>query len=265
MRICYQKDLEVLYISFSKTFNGSDVCDVRDISLEFDVCQTKMKVELHTIDGKVVFMKIYEVKWRLKKEIGDHLINDGALKVINTTDSKGFLVFFKQEKYNEWDDRLCIGSKIKGTDIDILFKNHYIVGIAINNARDILLDYSCEKLSKMAKEYENGKIPLKANNDENNNIPLKFDNNKIDWTLLPVHATEQMLKVFMFGEKKYERFNYLAGDGLDTNRLISACIRHLASVLTGEKDDSESNISHIAHAMCNMAMILEIENKRGGR
>ena len=92
-------------------------------------------------------------------------------------------------------------------------------------------------------------------------IALKNDSGKIDWSLLPIEAMEEMLKVFMFGEQKYARFNFR--NGFNSNRLIAAAMRHIAAWQKGEDTDPETGLSHLAHGLCCLSMLLtnKIENK----
>ena len=89
----------------------------------------------------------------------------------------------------------------------------------------------------------------------------KNDDGKVDWSLLPIEAMEDVIRVFMFGEKKYARFNYRLG--FDSNRLVAACMRHLLSWQKGDDLDPETGISHLAHAVCTLLMLRtnEIDGK----
>ena len=84
---------------------------------------------------------------------------------------------------------------------------------------------------------------------------IKYDGDKVDWSLIPKFATEQVLRVFMFGAKKYSRNNYKAG--FNSNRLIAASLRHITSWQDGEDSDPETGISHLAHAVCCLLMLLQ--------
>lgn len=86
------------------------------------------------------------------------------------------------------------------------------------------------------------------------NIALKFDDDKVDWSLLPTEATEEILKVFAFGAKKYERFNFRKG--FKQSRLIAAAFRHLVSHMRGEDIDPESGLRHLGHLGCCVLMLL---------
>lgn len=80
-------------------------------------------------------------------------------------------------------------------------------------------------------------------------IGKKDDNGKTDWSLLPMSTLEGVVKVLMFGEKKYSRDSWQKVDNAK-NRYFSALMRHLVKWLDGEKIDSESGLEHIDHALC---------------
>lgn len=88
---------------------------------------------------------------------------------------------------------------------------------------------------------------------------IKFDQDKIDWSILPIGASEEIIKVFKFGEAKYARGNFLEGDGLEYSRVINSLLRHVHAFMRGEDLDPETGISHIAHAGCNIYMLLTYE------
>lgn len=77
----------------------------------------------------------------------------------------------------------------------------------------------------------------------------KHDQGKPDWSLVPLKAAEEIVKVLTFGAKKYQRDNWVkVPDG--ENRYLAAALRHLAAHQAGERSDSESGESHLAHAAC---------------
>lgn len=84
----------------------------------------------------------------------------------------------------------------------------------------------------------------------------KHDGDKPVMAYLPPYAITQMAEVMTFGAKKYGGFNYLGG--LSYIRLLSACLRHVFSYLGGVDRDPETGLSHIAHAMCCLGMLLEM-------
>ena len=56
----------------------------------------------------------------------------------------------------------------------------------------------------------------------------------------------------MYGEKKYERNNWMK---VDTDRNFSALIRHLTKWADGEDLDQESKLHHLDHALCDLMFI----------
>lgn len=86
----------------------------------------------------------------------------------------------------------------------------------------------------------------------------KFDQNKLDWTLLPWKEVEQVLEILEFGAKKYSRDNWKE---VDSSRYEKAAMRHLVSYVTGEKLDSESGKSHLAHLVCNALFLMWKDKK----
>ena len=84
---------------------------------------------------------------------------------------------------------------------------------------------------------------------------VKFDSGKVDWTLVPFEALEDMVKVLEFGAKKYDRWNWTTGGGFKWTRVAASGMRHLFAWLRGEDTDPESGLSHIAHAQCNLLFL----------
>lgn len=79
-------------------------------------------------------------------------------------------------------------------------------------------------------------------------LGTKFDTEKPDWTLLPIAELEDVVRVLMLGAKKYSPDNWKFV--LPKERYYAACLRHLVAWKAGEKFDSETHITHIAHALC---------------
>lgn len=91
---------------------------------------------------------------------------------------------------------------------------------------------------------------------------IKHDAGKAPLSLIPREALEQEAQVFGFGAKKYGRNNYRLG--MEWSRVIDAALRHVVAFANGEERDSESGMSHLAHARCCLAMLIYYtENKKG--
>jgi len=86
----------------------------------------------------------------------------------------------------------------------------------------------------------------------------KFDSDKPRMDLLPPKAILEVAKVLSFGAQKYDPENWRLLDNLQS-RYTAGALRHIFAHMNGEKDDPESNISHLAHALCCLLFKLEIE------
>lgn len=91
----------------------------------------------------------------------------------------------------------------------------------------------------------------------------RFDEGKDRMELVPVSAIKALAKVFGKGSEKYSDFNWCKG--FPWLQPYASCMRHLTAWWEGEDLDQESGLSHIAHAMANLAMLLEYMEKRKGR
>lgn len=89
---------------------------------------------------------------------------------------------------------------------------------------------------------------------------IKFDDGKLDWSLLPIEPIEEVIKVLMFGAKKYAPGNWKKVDD-HKRRYYNAAIRHLTAWQKGEKFDSETGANHLAHAICCLIFLLGRENE----
>lgn len=89
---------------------------------------------------------------------------------------------------------------------------------------------------------------------------LKHDSDKARWDLQPWDALAEVTDVWTYGAKKYADRNW--EKGFHFGRSFAACMRHLSSWFCGEDNDPETGKSHIAHAICNLLMLLTFV-KRG--
>lgn len=90
----------------------------------------------------------------------------------------------------------------------------------------------------------------------------KFDAGKPPLGLISRTALEEEAKVLAFGAQKYGTHNWRAG--MDFSRLVDAALRHVYAFADGEDCDKETGLSHLAHARCCLAFLLEYEGKRLG-
>lgn len=91
---------------------------------------------------------------------------------------------------------------------------------------------------------------------------IKYDMGKPPLGLISRTALEQEAMVMAFGAKKYGMHNWRKG--MDFSRLADAALRHVYAFLDGEDKDQETGLSHLAHARCCLAFLLEYEGKRIG-
>lgn len=90
----------------------------------------------------------------------------------------------------------------------------------------------------------------------------KFDDGKLDYTLVPFDALDEIVKVLMFGARKYDRDNWKHVDNA-MQRYAAAAFRHLTAHAKGEANDPETGISHLAHAGCCVLFMLSLEKSDG--
>jgi len=88
---------------------------------------------------------------------------------------------------------------------------------------------------------------------------VKHDKGKLRYDLIPPKIWEALAEVFTYGAVKYGENNWRECD--NPQRFIAALYRHLIAWQKGEIYDAESGIHHLAHAMVNVAFLLELEGK----
>lgn len=86
---------------------------------------------------------------------------------------------------------------------------------------------------------------------------MKADGNKLRYDLLPAQPLEDLVKILTFGAQKYKDRNWEGG--MKWSRPFGACMRHLWAWWGGEDKDSDSGLSHLAHAACNLFFLMEFE------
>lgn len=89
---------------------------------------------------------------------------------------------------------------------------------------------------------------------------IKYDGDKPDFSLLPTGPLEDLVRVYMFGCRKYEKDNWRRG--FDFSRIWAAAQRHMLAWKEGEDIDPESAINHLAHAMWGMMTLLYFQQHK---
>ena len=87
---------------------------------------------------------------------------------------------------------------------------------------------------------------------------MKFDTGKLRYSLVPPKAIKELAKVLTYGAKKYKPNNWQKVE--DANRYVDALYRHLEAWRSGEKLDNESRLSHLSHALTNVAFLIHFED-----
>lgn len=91
---------------------------------------------------------------------------------------------------------------------------------------------------------------------------IKFDKDKIRIDLIPPELIEELGKVLTHGAKKYKPRNW--EEGMSWTRIFAALQRHLWAWLSKETMDKDSKLSHLSHAVCNLAFLIAYEKRNIG-
>jgi hypothetical protein len=84
----------------------------------------------------------------------------------------------------------------------------------------------------------------------------KEDAGKTKWSLLPMKALEQVVKVFEFGCSKYARDSWRKGFAYSD--IYDAALRHLTDWWEGEDIEDESKLYTISHAAWNVLILVHL-------
>ena len=90
---------------------------------------------------------------------------------------------------------------------------------------------------------------------------VKYDSNKPRYGLLPPTALLEVVKVLTFGAQKYGPENWRKVPNAK-ERYFDALQRHVWAWKAGEKNDPESSLHHMAHAICCCLFICELEKEK---
>lgn len=85
---------------------------------------------------------------------------------------------------------------------------------------------------------------------------IKYNSNKLRYDLIPPSTLKELAKTLTYGSIKYEPDNWRKCK--DKNVYIAALYRHLEQWRSGEKKDEESGLSHLSHAITNIAFLIEL-------
>jgi len=85
-------------------------------------------------------------------------------------------------------------------------------------------------------------------------VAIKHDQAKNRLDLLPFDSINEIAKILTFGAQKYSDRNW--ENGFNWGRVYAALQRHLNLWFMGEDLDEETNLSHLAHAGCDLLFLL---------
>lgn len=91
----------------------------------------------------------------------------------------------------------------------------------------------------------------------------KFDEGKPQLGLVPRSLIWAVGTILTFGAKKYGTHNWRGG--LAWSRAYDAVLRHLTAWWGGEDVDAETGKSHLWHAACDLAFLIEFEASKTGQ
>lgn len=107
-------------------------------------------------------------------------------------------------------------------------------------------------------QAERKRLGLDTSAHVNTSGGMKFDDDKPRFDLIPPTAERMLADVLTFGARKYAPDNWRKVDDAET-RYIAAALRHINAHRSGEQHDTETGLPHLAHAMCCLAFVIELE------
>ena len=88
----------------------------------------------------------------------------------------------------------------------------------------------------------------------------KNDDGKVRFDLVEPEFEEGIARTLMVGAEKYGPNNWQKVDDAE-NRYYAALRRHINAWRKGEKNDPEDDVSHLAHAACNIMFLMHFERE----
>ena len=92
-------------------------------------------------------------------------------------------------------------------------------------------------------------------------IGMKFDKRKPRMSLMPKGVINSVIAVLEFGAGKYKEDNWKRVEDGRT-RYYDATMRHVGAWWDGEKNDPETNMPHLAHAVCCLAFLMWLDDEQ---
>lgn len=87
---------------------------------------------------------------------------------------------------------------------------------------------------------------------------VKYDGDKPRMGLVPPKAILEVAKVLTYGAQKYSAENWRKVPEAH-QRYLDAALRHINQYHQGQIIDNETGINHLAHAICSLLFIVELD------
>lgn len=205
---------------------------------------------------------------KLSFEAGFEWCGDG--KVIMFTESD--FLFFKDGWITKSKDRdhFVSSEEIKEIFIDLpteheqlnkRFSDYAEKNETIDESTRKTFDTALEEGAKNAQiEASVNRLARKAEKFSAMKKGQKHDTDKPRYDLIPVHAEAAVVDVLTFGANKYAPDNWRHVENA-TERYTAAALRHIAAYRMGDHEDKESGLPHLAHAVCCLVFMLELDSE----
>ena len=103
-------------------------------------------------------------------------------------------------------------------------------------------------------------LELEKRSRELSSTFVKHDVGKTQYDLLPPAVLKEVADVLTYGANKYSPNNWMKCES--PSRYYSAAYRHIEAHRSGEKKDPESNLNHLAHAICCLMFVYELDKDK---
>ena len=173
------------------------------------------------------------------------------------TDKREFEIgsLVKFENCKDWTEVVeCCGCETCGLNHGACNTVICAAGSRINNTSIVFKKYTPETTEKTEEQKGDFFVIMPAPTEG-----LKYDSGKLRPGLFPMECFEEISKVLTYGANKYTPDNWKK---VSPDRYIDALWRHWIAWQTGEKNDSESGLSHAAHFATNAVFLLYFEMEK---
>lgn len=90
---------------------------------------------------------------------------------------------------------------------------------------------------------------------------MKHDQNKLRYSLIPAGALEAIVGVLEYGARKYAPDNWKHVENA-RERYYNASMRHIQAWWSGEQNDPETNLPHLAHVACSLMFLMWLDGEQ---